>query len=123
MRLFDLSVKLTFLDASRSAGAQRSYADRVDLEFSGEVWFWRGPSPYHFVTVPEDESAQLKATSSLVTYGWGMIPVEVRIGSTRWTTSLFPKNGGYVVPLKDLVRNAEQIDVGDTVTLRLAVEA
>jgi uncharacterized protein DUF1905 len=97
------------------------YADRVDLEFSGEVWFWRGPSPYHFVTVPDDESAELQETAALVTYGWGMIPVEARIGSTRWTTSLFPKNGGYVVPLKDLVRSAEGIDVGDTVTVRLAV--
>jgi hypothetical protein len=94
----------------------------MDLEFSGEVWFWRGPSPYHFVTVPEDESAELQATSALVTYGWGMIPVEVRIGATRWTTSLFPKDGGYVVPLKDLVRRDEDIDVGDTVTVRLAVD-
>jgi hypothetical protein len=93
----------------------------VDLEFSGEVWFWRGPSPYHFVTVPDDESAELQETAALVTYGWGMIPVEARIGSTSWTTSLFPKNGGYVVPLKDLVRSAEGIDVGDTVTVRLAV--
>jgi Domain of unknown function (DUF1905) len=94
----------------------------VDLEFSGEVWFWRGPSPYHFVTVPEAESAELQATAALVTYGWGMIPVAARIGSTGWTTSLFPKDGGYVVPLKDLVRNAERIDVGDTVTLGLTVE-
>ncbi|MGZ4436479.1 MAG: DUF1905 domain-containing protein [Nocardioidaceae bacterium] len=94
----------------------------MDLEFSGEVWFWRGPSPYHFVTVPDDESAELQAAAALVTYGWGMIPVAVTIGSTRWTTSLFPKNGGYVVPLKDLVRSAEGIDVGDTVTLRLAVD-
>ncbi len=90
--------------------------------FSGEVSHWRGPSPYHFVTVPEDESAELQATAALVTYGWGMIPVEARIGSTQWTTSLFPKDGGYVVPLKDLVRNAERIQVGDTVTVRLAVE-
>jgi hypothetical protein len=51
-----------------------------------------------------------------------MIPVEARIGSTRWTTSLFPKDGGYVVPLKDLVRNAQKIEVGDTVTVRLTVE-
>ena len=94
----------------------------MDLEFSGEVWFWRGPSPYHFVTVPEDESAELQETAALVTYGWGMIPVEARIGSTRWTTSLFPKNGGYVVPLKDKVRTAERITVGDVVTVRLAVD-
>jgi hypothetical protein len=94
----------------------------VELEFSGEVWFWRGPSPYHFVTVPEDESAELQETAALVTYGWGMIPVEVHLGETRWTTSLFPKDGGYVVPLKDRVRKAEAVDVGDTVTLRLGVD-
>jgi hypothetical protein len=94
----------------------------VDLEFSGDVWFWRGPSPYHFVTVPEAESAELAGASALVTYGWGMIPAQLRIGSTRWTTSLFPKDGGYVVPLKDTVRNAERIGVGDTVTVRLAVD-
>ncbi len=94
----------------------------MNLEFSGEVWFWRGPSPYHFVTVPDEESVELQAMSAMVTYGWGMIPVEVRIGSTRWTTSLFPKDGGYIVPLKDLVRKAEEITVGDTVTVRLGVE-
>ncbi len=94
----------------------------MDLEFSGEVWFWRGPSPFHFVTVPGDESARLRAAAALVTYGWGMVPVEVRIGSTRWTTSLFPKEGGYVVPVKDMVRAAEGIGVGDTVTVHLAVD-
>lgn len=94
----------------------------MDLAFSGEVWFWRGPSPYHFVTVPEDESAELQAISALVTYGWGMIPVELQVGSTQCATSLFPKNGGYLVPLKDMVREAEGIDVGDTVTVRLTVD-
>jgi hypothetical protein len=90
-------------------------------EFSGDVWFWRGPSPYHFVTVPDEESADLKAAAALVTYGWGMIPVAARIGATEWTTSLFPKDGRYIVPLKDAVRAAEGLDVGDVVTVRLTV--
>ena len=94
----------------------------MEWEFSGEVWSWRGPSPFHFVTVPEAESAELRALAAAVTYGWGMVPAELRIGATRWTTSLFPKDGGYVVPLKDKVRNAERIAVGDTVTVRLAVD-
>jgi len=94
----------------------------MHLEFSGEMWFWRGPSPYHFITVPEEESAELHAASALVTYGWGMIPVTARIDETVWTTSLFPKDGGYVVPVKDLVRNAEGLDVGDVVTIRLTVD-
>jgi hypothetical protein len=93
----------------------------VDLEFSGEVWFWRGPSPYHFVTVPDDESAELQETAALVTYGWGMIPVRARIAATEWETSLFPKDGGYVLPVKDAVRRAEDLDDGDTVTVDLTV--
>jgi hypothetical protein len=94
----------------------------MDLGFSGEVWFWRGPSPYHFVTVPDEECAALEAAAPIVSYGWGMIPVTAEIGGTRWTTSLFPKDGRYIVPLKDVVRRAEGLDVGDVVTVSLAVE-
>jgi hypothetical protein len=50
-----------------------------------------------------------------------MIPVEVVIGSTRWTTSMYPKDGRYVVPLKSVVRAAEGIVVGDLVNVRLGV--
>ena len=94
----------------------------MDLEFVGEIWHWRGPSPYHFVTVPEDDCAALEAVASAVSYGWGMIPVSARVGDTTWTTSLFPKEGRYVVPLKDKVRAAEGLDVGDTVSVRLTVD-
>jgi hypothetical protein len=94
----------------------------MDLEFTGEIWHWRGPAPYYFVTVPEDECADLEASSAFVSYGWGMIPVTVRIGDTRWTTSLWPKDGAYVVPLKVAVRKAERLDLGDTVTVTLMVD-
>jgi Domain of unknown function (DUF1905) len=94
----------------------------MEIVFAGRVIEWRGPSPYYFVPVPDEESADIHEVAARVTYGWGMIPVAVRIGSTRWTTSLFPKDGGYVVPLKDLVRKAEGIEVGDAVTVRLAVD-
>ena len=94
----------------------------MDLAFTGEIWFWRGPSPFHFVTVPDEESAALEATSSMVSYGWGMIPVAAQIGTTRWTTALFPKDGLYVVPLKVAVRKAESLELGDVVAVRLTVD-
>lgn len=94
----------------------------MDLEFSGEVWHWRGPSPYHFVTVPEEECGALEAVAPAVSYGWGVIPVAVEIGDTRWTTSLWPKDGAYVVPLKDKVRRTEGIGIGDVVAVRLQVD-
>jgi hypothetical protein len=93
----------------------------MNIEFTGEIWFWRGPAPWYFVTVPEEQSRELKAISVFVTYGWGVIPVEVRIGKIEWKTSLFPKDDRYIVPIKASVRKAENLEEGETVTVRLEV--
>jgi hypothetical protein len=93
----------------------------VELEITGEVFSWRGPAPHHFVAVPDDEAAALDDARRAVTYGWGMVPVTVELGGTVFTTSLWPKDGGYVVPLKAAVRRAEGVELGDVVTLRLTV--
>lgn len=95
----------------------------MKLSFSGPIWFWRGPAPFHFVTVPEPEAAALRSVAAAVTYGWGMIPVRVRIGDTETTTSLWPKNGGYIVPIKKKLQDAEELDVDDVVAITLTVEA
>ncbi|MDF2846287.1 MAG: hypothetical protein K0R97_269 [Oerskovia sp.] len=94
----------------------------MEIEAVGEVWHWRGPAPFHFVTVPDDESARIHEVAALVTYGWGMIPVSARVGGTTWTTSLFAKDGLYVVPLKDAIRAAEGVELGDTVTVLLTLD-
>ncbi len=93
----------------------------MNLQFSGLIWHWVGPAPHYFVTVPDEQCVDLKAASKLVTYGWGMIPVRVTIGQTGWRTSLFPKDGGYIVPIRANVRRAEGLNEGDTVTVALEV--
>src|SRR3954447_11726741 len=80
---------------------RRRSADTVDLSFDGELWYWRGPAPYHFITVPPEGARKIHAIAPDVTYGWGMIPATVRIGQSEWDTALWPKDGGYVVPIKD----------------------
>ena len=94
----------------------------MDLEFSGEIIHWRGPSPFHFVAVPDEQSAAIEAVASMVTYGWGVIPVEARIGRTDFRTSLFPKDDFYLVPIKQAVRTAENLSLGDDVTIRLQLD-
>jgi hypothetical protein len=93
----------------------------LSLEFSGEVVYWRGPAPWYFVAIPDEESNQIKRVSRIATYGWGVIPVHVQIGKTQFQTSLFPKDGRYLVPVKAAVRKAEKIEEGDTVTIQLDV--
>lgn len=94
----------------------------MHLEFSGEIIHWRGPAPFHFVVVPDEQSAAIEAVSSMVTYGWGAIPVKARIGRTDFRTSLFPKDELYLVPVKAAVRKAERLDLGDSVTISLSLD-
>jgi Domain of unknown function (DUF1905) len=93
----------------------------LTCEFDARVWPWRGPSPYHFLTLPTDHAEAIHEVASSVTYGWGMVPVEVRIGRTGWRTSLFPKDGGYVLPLRASVRTREDVHVDDVVHVALTV--
>ena len=94
----------------------------MELEFTDMVFEWRGPAPYHFVRVPEDDAAVIQDVAAAVTYGWGMVPVAVTVGDTTLTTALWPKEGTYYVPLKDRLRGAEAIALGDVVTVRLHID-
>ncbi len=94
----------------------------MEFSFSATVWEWRGPAPYHFVSVPPDVAIEIKELASAVTYGWGMIPVSGKIGTTMFDTSLWAKNGTYAVPLKDAVRKAEGISLNDLVSIELSLK-
>jgi hypothetical protein len=93
----------------------------MELVFAGRVIEWRGPSPYYFVPVPDEESAEVREVAAMATYGWGVIPVEARIGEVTFATSLFPKDGGYLLPLKDAVRKRQGLSAGDDVTVEMTV--
>jgi hypothetical protein len=93
----------------------------VELTFAGRVIEWRGPAPYYFVPVPDHASADIREVAAMATYGWGVIPVEARIGEVDFDTSLFPKDGGYLLPLKDAVRKPQGLSPGDGVTVEMTV--
>ena len=90
----------------------------MELDVTGEVWWWRGRAPFHVVTVPPEAPDAIGAAAVRVTYGWGTVPAEVVLGATIWSTSLWPTDGGYVIPLKDAARRAEGVGLGDVVELR-----
>jgi hypothetical protein len=93
----------------------------VTWEITGALWYWRGPAPWFFVTVPDEESLDLREAAASLSYGWGMVPVTATVGDTTWTTSLWPQEDRYVVPVKADVRRAEGLAEGDVVTVRLSV--
>lgn len=76
----------------------------MQLSFENPMFYWRGPSPFYFIRVPEAQSKKIKAVSAQLTYGWGVIPVMVNINKLEFSTALFPKDGLYLVPIKNEVR-------------------
>ena len=93
----------------------------LELEFDGEVISWHGPAPFHFVAMPADPSAAVRGIAKSVSYGWGCIPVRVRVQDTDFTTALIPKDGRYLVPLKAVVRKRLDVEDGDVVQIRMEI--
>lgn len=85
----------------------------MEVEFDGEVIEWRGPAPYFYAVVPADAAEVIHELAPFLTYGWGVIPASVTIGSVSWATSLFPKDGGYLVPLRAAERRRAGVELGD----------
>lgn len=89
------------------------------LDFVGDVIYWRGPSPFYFVEAPAAVSADIKALSAGLSYGWGCIPAVVQIGDQEWSTALIPKDGRYLVPIRKAFRLALELDAGMAVSMSL----
>jgi hypothetical protein len=96
--------------------------DPAEFEFrvTGPVVEWRGPAPYYFLRVSEEDSADIKLAARGIEY-WGQVPVVVRLEDVEFTTALFPKHDCYLVPLKDAVRRPAGIDVDDVREILLHV--
>lgn len=92
----------------------------MELEFAGEIVEWRGPAPFYFVPLPPDEADLIDEVKADVAY-WGVIPVTVYLGDTTFTTAMFPREETYFLPVKDAVRTAEGVGLGDVVEVRLTV--
>ena len=93
----------------------------MDHAFAGRLIEWRGPAPFYFVRLPEGVAAEIGDVARMASYGWGCIPVRARINQTEFTTSLFPKDGGYLLPVKAAVRRPLGLDLDDPVNVELSV--
>ena len=93
----------------------------LNLTFSAELWMYHGKGAWHFMTLPEEDSEQIKFLSSQERRGWGSVPVTASIGQTTWKTSVLPdtKAGAYLLPVKAEVRKKEKIEAGNIVTVTL----
>ena len=93
----------------------------MDFELEGPVVEWRGPAPFYFVRIAEEESADIKFAAKGLEY-WGQVPVVVRIKGVEFTTALFPKDGCYLIPRKVVVRKAVGVELDEVVEVGMSLK-
>jgi len=93
------------------------------FSIQGKVWLYPGMSGWHSLTIPNEESQEIKERFGANARGWGSLPVSVVLGETTWQTSIFPdkKSETYLLPLKALVRKRECVYAEDAVTFTITV--
>ena len=91
------------------------------VTFVGAVIEWRGPAPFFFVAVPDEHVGELRYAAQLASYGWGVVPVQAIVGGVPFSTSLFPRDGSYLLPLKVSVRKEAKIGLGEEVRVEIRV--
>jgi hypothetical protein len=85
--------------------------------FKASVFLYPGKTAnWHFLGVPKAIGQKIKALQVAGRRGFGILRVRATIGSTTWDTSIFPDkySGSYLLPLKALVRNREDIVANDS---------
>jgi hypothetical protein len=91
------------------------------VTFDAELWIWesRRVDTWVFVSLPTDVSDQIRELADGPRRGFGSVRVRATVGSSRWTTSVFPDRGRHCFRLgiTRAVRKAEGLDVGDTATV------
>ena len=95
----------------------------MDFTFDAELWEHDGDAAWHFLTLPFDVSDAIDAATEGMRRGFGSVRVDVRIGATAWSTSVFPDKGreSYVLPVKAEVRRREDLAAGSRPTVSLAL--
>jgi hypothetical protein len=85
------------------------------ITVTAPLWIWTGENgSWHFITVPEEFSDEIRAHALASLRGFGSVRVEARIHDVTWRTSVFPvKSGGYFLPVKKEVRCRAEIVAGD----------
>ncbi len=99
------------------------------LNVSGELLGWRNDSGMlaTYLRIEGDDAKQVSTHElhSRITSGkrrgFGSVKVEARIGETEWSTSLFPEEYGWFLPVKAAVRRAERLEEGGKVTAELTL--
>lgn len=94
----------------------------MTYDFSAELYLWEARvDSWVFANLPEDVADEIEDAAPEPRRGFGAVRVEVTVGSSIWSTSVFPSKQAatFVLPVKRAVLKVEKLAVGETVRISL----
>lgn len=88
--------------------------------FDATLYRWEAQSAaWTFADLPFDAADEIEDAQHGPRRGFGAVKVDVRIGGSRWRTSIFPskERKTFILPVKKAVLKAEGVANGDTVEI------
>lgn len=92
---------------------------RIKYEFITKVWVYQGKGGWHFVSLPQELSKEIRDNLKSEEEGWGRLKVKAKIGNTEWDTAIWfdTKMDTYILPLKADVRRKERVEAENEVRI------
>ena len=87
----------------------------MELRFTNELIEWRGPAPFYFIPTPAKYTAEFKTIAASKSYGWGVLYANITLPGDYWKTTLMPKDGSYLIPIKKAIRLQHGFEVGQKI--------
>ena len=96
---------------------------KIKYEFSGKLWVSAGPGGWHFVSLPQDLSKEIRANMQWQAEGWGRMRATAVIGESEWDTAIWfdKKADAYLLPVKSAIRKKTGVKAGDVIKVSVLV--
>ena len=96
---------------------------KIQYRFSSEPWKYVGQGGWIFVSLPKKLSNEIRTTFKSEEAEWGRLTATAKIGNTEWKTAIWfdTKENTYLMPLKEVVRKKEKIEVGEKINVEVFI--
>ncbi|MEN9894927.1 MAG: hypothetical protein RIR97_779 [Pseudomonadota bacterium] len=98
----------------------------LTFDFEAELWIYpAAKAAWHFVTVPDEVSRQIRFFAPSKSPGFGSVPVIASVNGFEWKTSVFPdqSKGCCILPVKTAARKAGNLQAGTLASFQLKLLA
>ena len=112
-------IKIHFLETSNI----ENVTGKIKYEFVATVWKYDGAAGWHFISLPNEISTEIRSLLKKQEEGWGRLQANAKIENSEWKTAIWfdTKLNTYLLPVKAEVRKKEKIETGKLISVSVWV--